>query len=78
VSTNSNLGIADAMRQTTLMQCFNPPPCLGAMMLPDGYRTFVINGTKYLLNDTANHLIIIPTPPAAASVDAQSITPVNL
>jgi hypothetical protein len=38
----------------------------------------VINGTKYLLKDTTNHLIIVPTPPAEASVDAQSITPVDL
>jgi hypothetical protein len=78
VSTNSNLGIADAMRQTTLTQCFNPPRPLGATMLPDGYHSFVINGTKYLLNNMTKHLIIVPTSPAAASVDAQSITPVDL
>jgi hypothetical protein len=47
-------------------------------MLPDGYHTFVINGTKYLLNNTTNHLIIVSTPPAEASVDDQSITPVDL
>jgi hypothetical protein len=78
VSTNSNLGIADAMHQTTLTQCFNPPPRLGATTLLDGYWTFVIDGTKYILNNTRNHLIIVPTPPAAVSVDAQSITPVVL
>jgi hypothetical protein len=75
VSTNSNLGIADAMRQTTLTQCFNPPP-LAPTTLPDGYRTIMIDGTKYLLNNTMNHLLIMPT--AAASVTAQSITPVDL
>jgi hypothetical protein len=67
VSTNSNLGIADAMRQTTLTQCFNPPR-LGHTMLPDGYWTIVIDGMKYLLNDTTNHLIIVPA--VAASVTA--------
>ncbi len=77
-STNSNVGIADAMRQTTLTQCFNPPRPAATTTLPDGYSTFVIDGTKYLLNDTTNHLIIVPTPPAAASVTAQSITPVDL
>jgi hypothetical protein len=40
----------------------------------------VIDGTKYLVNDTTNHMIIVPNPPpsVAASVDAQSITPVDL
>jgi hypothetical protein len=57
------------------MQCFNPP-CLGATTLPDGYWTFVIDGTKYLLNNTTNHLIVVLT--VAASVTAQSITPVDL
>ncbi len=83
VFTNSNLSIADAMRQTTLTQCFNPAPRpLGTATttLPDGCYTLVIDGTKYLVNDTANHMIIVPNPPpsVAASVDAQSITPVDL
>jgi hypothetical protein len=75
VSANSNLGIADAMHQTTLKQCFNPP-CLAPMMLPDCYWTIVIDGTKYLLNDMTNHLMIVLN--VAASVTAQSITPINL
>ncbi len=42
------------------------------MTLPDGYRTFVINGTKYLLNNKMNHLMIVPT------ATAQSIIPIHL
>jgi hypothetical protein len=76
VSTNSNLGITDAMHQTTLMECFNPPHPLAPTMLPDGYWTIMIDGTKYLLNDMTNHLMIVST--VTASVTAQSITPIDL
>jgi hypothetical protein len=70
-SSSSNLGVADAMHQTTLMQCFNPPH-LALTMLPDGYQTFVIDGKKYLTSDKRNHLMIVPT--VTASVTAQRIT----
>jgi hypothetical protein len=67
----------DAMHQTTLMQCYNPPHLEeGPTKLPDDYRTIIIDGTKYLLNDTMNHLMIVPT--VTASETAQSILPVNL
>ncbi len=57
-SSQSNLGVAYAMHQMTLTQCCNPPR-LAPTTLPDGYRTIMIHGTKYLLNDTTNHLMII-------------------
>jgi hypothetical protein len=66
------------MCQTTLTQCFNAAaaPAPAQTSLPSGYHTIVIGGKKYLLNDTTNHLMIVPT--VAASVAAQSITPIAL
>jgi hypothetical protein len=46
------------------------------MTLPDGYQTIMMDGTKYLLNNMTNHLMIVPT--VAESVTAQSITTVDL
>jgi hypothetical protein len=76
VSSNLNLGsIVDAMHQTTLMQCFSPPHLGGPVTLPDGYRTIVTNGMKYLLKNTTNHLMIVLT--VAESAAAQSIRPID-
>jgi hypothetical protein len=61
-----------------LTQCFNTTatPTPAPTTLPNGHHTIVIYGMKYLLNDTMNHLLIVPT--VAASVAAQSITSVAL
>jgi hypothetical protein len=68
----------DLLRQTTLMQCYNPPQDEGPTELLDGYKTFKVDGTMYLLvlNETTDHLVIVPT--VAASTAAQSIRPVDL
>jgi hypothetical protein len=70
--------IVDAMRQKTLTQCFNPPAPPGKTSLPLGYRNIAIDGMKYLLNDTMNHLMVIPTPLVAPSPTMQGVTPVDL
>jgi hypothetical protein len=63
------------MRQTTLTQYFNPPIPPGKTA---GYRTITIDGTNYLLDDTMNHLMVVPTLPVAPSSTAQGITLIDL
>jgi hypothetical protein len=62
------MSMAEHMCQTTLMQCFDLPPVATALAPPPsatafGYRCIDIDGHQYLLNDTTNHLLVVP--PAA-------------
>ena len=63
---------ADAMRQTTLTQCFNPPVAVvpPAAIVPtptSDYRMVEVDGQKYLLKDTTNHLVVVPAAAQPAS-----------
>jgi hypothetical protein len=53
------MSTAEALRQTTLTQCFDPPVA-AAPASSSGYRKFVIDGQQYLLNNTTNHLLVVP------------------
>jgi hypothetical protein len=91
-SQQASILMAEAMRQTSLTQCFNPPVAAVAaspVAPPSGYRFFEgAEGQQYLLNDTTNHLVVMPAgppPPAAARVVApapskmaQSMSPIVL
>jgi hypothetical protein len=59
-----------------LTQCFNPPQDDGPTDVLKGYKTFKVDGITYLLNKTADVIIVVPT--VAASTAAQSIRPVGL
>jgi hypothetical protein len=59
-----------------LTQCFNPPRDDAPTDVPEGYKTFKVDGITYLLNKTTGVIVVVPT--AAASTAAQSITPVDL
>jgi hypothetical protein len=53
--------------------------CLASFFL--GYRKIVIDGQQYLLNDTTNHLLVVPAtgiPQQRVSEKAQSLSPINL
>ena len=74
------------MRQTTLTQCFgsaepppNPPPVASGASGASGYQHHHIDGTNYLINDTTNHVIVLPpTQKNEASEKARSMSPLNL
>jgi hypothetical protein len=65
---NQQYTVAENMRQTTMTQAYDPPvggPLPQAPNPGAGYRLIVIDGVKYLMNDTTNHLLVVP--PAAAA-----------
>jgi hypothetical protein len=76
--------MADALRQTTMTQCFHPDAGASSRdtSLPPGYKAITIDGTLYLLNDTTNHLMMVPSaaPVAAPSTPrvTQDSTPLDL
>jgi hypothetical protein len=84
----ASVSTAEAMRQTTLTQCFNPPVPVAAPVAPpapSGYRFFDgPEGQQYLINDTTRHLVLVPpgppAPPAAAAPSqmAQTMSPIDL
>jgi hypothetical protein len=86
----STMSAAEAMRQTTLTQCFDPPVVAdaaapAASAASAGYRVIDIDGQQYLLNDTTNHLLLVPAqknkaaaPEQKVSERAQSCSPKDL
>jgi hypothetical protein len=79
----ASISTAEAMRQTTLTQCFNPPVADVAAIVPStalGYGFLDVEGQQYLLNNATNHLILVPAghPPPPPSEKAQSMSPINL
>jgi hypothetical protein len=78
------MSTAEHMHQTTLMQCNDSPfataPDPPPSAMASGYRCIDIDGQKYLLNETSNHLLVVP-PAAKKNVmieKARSMSPVNL
>ncbi len=76
------MSTAEQMRQTTLTQCFgsaNPPPDPPPVVSASGYRHYSVDGTNYLINETTNHLMVVPpTQKNEASEKARSMSPLNL
>jgi hypothetical protein len=74
--------MADALHQTTMMQCFHPNADAASSntLLPPGYKAITIDGTMYLLNDTMSHLMVVPSAAqvAATHTVTQDITPLDL
>jgi hypothetical protein len=70
--------------QQTLPQCFYPPfdpPVDPPPAKASGYRCINIDGQQYLLNDTTNHLLVVPPASQAnknVSEKARSMNPLNL
>jgi hypothetical protein len=73
--------MADALRQTTMTQCFHPDADAPSnnTSLPPGYKAITIDGVLYLLNDTTSHLIMVPSAPVVATPTVtQDVTPLDL
>jgi hypothetical protein len=76
VSQQATMSTAEALHQTTLTKCFNPPVAAVPASV-SGYRMIKIDGQQYLLNDTTNHLLVVPAT-QKASEKAQSLTIIDL
>jgi hypothetical protein len=77
VSQQVTMLTAEALRQTTLTQCFNPPVA-AVPASASGYRMIKIDGQQYLLNNTTNHLLVVSDTQQEVSKEAQSLSPVDL
>jgi hypothetical protein len=63
-----------------MTQCFHPDAPSSTTWLPPGYKAVTIDGTMYLLNDTMNHLMVVPpaAPVAATPTATQDVTLLDL
>jgi hypothetical protein len=80
-SQQATMLTAEALCQTTLTQCFNPPVAAVVPASVSGYRMIKIDCQQYLLNDTTNHLLVVPTTSIQQKVSeekAQSLSPIDL
>jgi hypothetical protein len=67
---------AEAMHQTTLMQCFNPLVA-AVPASASGHRVIEIDGQQYLSNDTTNHLLVVLAA-QKVSKKTHSLSPIDL
>jgi hypothetical protein len=80
---------AEAMRQTTLTQCYAPPPvhftappappvAPAAAPADAALRMVEIDGQQYLINDATGKVHVVPQKAAASAKKARSLSPVDL
>jgi hypothetical protein len=65
---------AEAMHQTTLMQCFNPLVA-AVPASASGHRVIEIDGQQYLSNDTTNHLLVVLAAQKVSTSSTSFVTP---